>query len=135
MEENLWPDISALGDFVGTPKMLLENLAEQLREKYKNILEAKVESYSGTGYFINNGFVLTFSIVAPMLNNYEYELFRVEHDLLLESIICDFATSHFSGKGIPALADLKKFIIEEIINTDSTKRILASLYYQSSNAY
>lgn len=135
MEENLWPDIPELDDFEGTPKMLLENLVEQLREKYKKILEGRVETSINEGYYSPNSFIQNFYIIAPMLNNYEYELFRVEHDLFFEKITCDFESSSFSGRGVESIPALKKFIIDNIINADSTKRILASLYYQSMSNY
>jgi len=61
---------------VKPPIAVLKELAQELAQKTQGLLVGKVEQSN-----LSNEFSLEFYITAPSLNNYSYEVFRVNHNL------------------------------------------------------
>jgi hypothetical protein len=61
---------------VKPPIAVLKELAQELAQKTQGLLVGKVEQSN-----LSNEFSLEFYITAPSLNNYSYEVFRINHDL------------------------------------------------------
>lgn len=76
-QRDFWPDI-AVSEPVSAPLSLLKKQATALGRKTKGLLEGRVDTTTRLGDFVHS-----FKIVAPTLDDYSYELFRVVHDVLL----------------------------------------------------
>src|SRR5881296_859505 len=73
---DLWGEIQPPD--VRTPVSILREQAALLGQKTKNLVEASVETTSSGGTFYH-----TFKLVAPALDNYTYQLFRIRHGIQL----------------------------------------------------
>ena len=69
---DLWGDIGP-AEPVRTPVTILREQAALLGRKTKNVLEAKVSSFTLAG-----GLTHSFNIVVPGLDDYTYELFQIQ---------------------------------------------------------
>lgn len=74
-QEDLWGEMPEI-ESLKTPLLILKEQSEILQEKTKGMLVGQITlKQSGTT------FMYVFSIVAPTLNNYTYQLLSVRHDL------------------------------------------------------
>lgn len=78
MSKNLWPDFEV--GKIKNPKTILVEQANFLGEQTKNILNANVST--GTIGADSKTIVNIFEIIAPMLDNYKYQLFNIRHGVL-----------------------------------------------------
>jgi hypothetical protein len=72
-QPDLWGDLEVAP--IRTPVAILKEQAAVLGQKTRNVVEARVE----TSLTYNSHFVHSFSLVVPALDNYEYQLFKVQH--------------------------------------------------------
>ena len=81
---DLWPKT------IGTvkkksPVAILREQASLLGQKTQNLLQAQVKG--GPAVDRGTSFFYYFDIVAPALDNYKYELFTIEHDIMFYPLI------------------------------------------------
>ncbi len=122
MSENLWPQIDPIK--IISPKALMLEQADFLAESTRQIIKGEVLT-NPTG--VNDQITHDFRIVAPKLNNYKFNLFQIQHGVLLYPLTVIF-------RNISTKADSEKDfqdIMKGIFNDESTKKIVTSLYSQS----
>lgn len=89
--DNLWPDFSLLPE-KKAPVVLLREQASLLGERTQNIVVGQVEK-AKSNYLIVNGkhksfpFVYSFFIISQALDNYQYKLFTIGHDIDLFPVV------------------------------------------------
>jgi hypothetical protein len=130
---NLWPtDLAPTVE--RTPLTILKEQAAQLGAQTKNLLEGRVDTMmlpdsrqAGPVVFRH-----AFSIIAPLLGDYRYELLVVAHKLESYPL-----TAHFYGRpsGKPEgkeLASEAEFIdyLREVFASAETRRIIGTLLAQ-----
>jgi len=117
--EDLWPsDIAA--DVPVTPVNILKAQAARIGEKTKNIVEGAVRT-SSSGDMIHS-----FRLVAPALDNYSYELFRISHSVALYPV-----TVLPTGRTLRSEDDFVSWLKEQL-SSPQTRQIVSSLIAQSS---
>lgn len=125
MVEDLWPDF---GDELPlTPKEILERQASQLSDKTSHRIEGEVQTSKTYGDSIQHKFYL----VAPALDHYKYELFKVDHKFPIYPLTIEgfeLPDREKSYRGIEA-GDEETFkeILKEIFNHEDTKKVVMSL--------
>ena len=72
---DLWPEDVSAPDVL-SPLTILKYQASQLRQRTKGLLEAEVHLDERSGPWVRASFV----IIAPFLDRYRLELFRIGHD-------------------------------------------------------
>ena len=120
---DLWPDIEQ--SQVVPPVAILREQAALLGKKTNHLLEGRVVS-TNTGY---GGFVHSFYIVAPTLDDYEYKLFQIEHGVNLYPVDTNGEPPRYSKAVLASEQDLLDYI-RRILNSDDTKRVIGSLLAQ-----
>lgn len=125
-EKNLWPAF-LLDELPITPKKILNEQADFLAKRTKNILTGKIRvnplesNHSEIHY--------DFDIIAPNLNGYRYRLFQIKHDTILFypcTLIEGFDTYHIINSEDELLSKL-----QEIFNSIQTQNVIKSLIAQS----
>ncbi|WP_281232872.1 hypothetical protein [Flavobacterium gelatinilyticum] len=119
---NLWPDFEDVPKIV-SPRAILTEQANFLSEKTNNLLNGSISASASS----TNEIITRFKIVAPLLNNYSYQLFAIIHSALYYP--CDLRYNAISYK-INNEEDLREKI-REIFNNEETKNIIFSLLGQS----
>jgi|SRR5579872_2150642 len=123
---DFWPDMGTVTPIITTPLGILKEQAAALARKTKGLLEGRVDSYTDTF----DGFLHHFRIVAPTLNNYAYELFRVRHDVMLYPLQIDWPRlgkpETLEIKGQEAFEDSLKAILA----SEETRRVISTLLAQ-----
>lgn len=149
---DLWPDDIAVVEPVITPLSILKEQGQALEERTKNILEVKVllcssvDSYRSIDPNESNNlseFAYSFSIVAPLLGNYRYELFRIQHNIVLYPVHVSFDKIYLSNsfryqhpheEAFQANNETDfKYILSEIFKADYTRKIINALIAQSQS--
>lgn len=74
MSDDLWPE-DLVKVIPRTPKSVLIEQADFLGKKTKNVVQAKVRSLTNQ----EGDFVHEFTLVAPTIGDYEYDLFSITH--------------------------------------------------------
>jgi hypothetical protein len=78
--EDLWPcDLAQ--ERLHTPASILKAQAAKLGQKTRNLVEGRVETLSREGRIYQS-----FILVAPALDNYSYNLFRISHPITMYPI-------------------------------------------------
>lgn len=120
-QRDFWPDI-AVEEPVTTPLSILKEQAAVLARKTNGLLEGRVENSTR-----GREFRYVFKIVAPTLDNYSYELFRVRHGVLLYP-------AWIQG---PQLQDTElkseqEFVdaLKQVLSSDETMRVISALLAQ-----
>lgn len=125
MENNdLWPDFKNIPKVI-SPRSIMAEQAKFLSEKTKNLLTANIISGNSSA---NPGKIYNqFSIIAPLLKNYNYLLFTLYHEVFLYP--CEIK---FEGQ-VTSIADEEKLksALQQIFNSPSTKKVITSLLSQS----
>jgi hypothetical protein len=124
--KNLWPEFS-LAELPRTPKIILNEQAEFLARRTKNLLAGNIrvnslESNHSEIYY-------DFDIIAPNLNGYRYNLFKIKHktiSLYPCTLIEDVYKSHIINDEDELLSKL-----QEIFNSIQTQKVIKSLIAQS----
>jgi hypothetical protein len=121
---DLWPDIHAAKP--RTPLSIMKQQAVMLGKHTSNLLEAEVTTDIYDGDFRHR-----FVIAVPALD-YRYELFTVSHDPMLYPIT---VLHPITVSLVPKLRNEQEFVdwLKNVLNSDDTKRILASLLAQAES--
>jgi len=142
--KSLWPNLN-LSDLPKTPISILKEQTASLAIVTKNIVHAELKTINGLelGYDINQA-VLDFNLVSPLLDNYQYNLFRAIFDLkqnypvtiLLDEAynpdLCDFTTENGPLK-ISNERELEA-ALEAIFHSRVTINILTNLINMSAGS-
>jgi|HubBroStandDraft_5_1064220.scaffolds.fasta_scaffold266061_2 hypothetical protein len=127
-QPDLWGEIPV--DDVRTPVTILREQAALLGPKTKNIIEARVSTLARDGHFYHS-----FDLIVPALDNYIYELFRVDHDVTLYPIYTpNDEKSTFRGSKI-SLKTEEEFTdwLRHRLSSHETRKIISSLLAQATN--
>ena len=120
--KNLWGDLP-VADKIRTPFSLAREQATFLDEMTHGALIGRVDREAAEGRF---GMVLR--IVAPSLNNYHYNVFRVDHDVTLYPLdIVDITNSD-----VYTCEDEGEFVqmMENILTSEKVRRVVTGLLAQ-----
>jgi hypothetical protein len=125
--KNLWGDIKAEAT-IRTPANVLKEQATALSEMTKGVLAGTVRS--GTEY---NKFKVGLSIVAPALNNYEFDVVEVEHGIELYPLKVTPAWEKYGFTSSQECENEEEFVaaLGGILGSDRVKRAINSLIAQS----
>jgi len=147
--ENLWPSDIFVSKTV-SPASILRHQASILSEKTRGMLEGDVTTKSERTAIIHS-----FYVVAPALDNYRYELFRIAHPVTLypirvlagpnshETISVDASAavaSDFDGIGTyernRELPTEKEFLewLRSAFTAEQTKKVIDALLAQTSSS-
>ena len=124
--KDLWPDI--VPETVTTPFGILQEQATNLERRTKGILSGSVERQR-----YESEFYLSFNIVAPSLDRYEYELLRISHGVEVYPVTVVSSPLPPANNLIERLGDEKEFVewLGRALACEKTKRIIGSLLAQS----
>jgi hypothetical protein len=124
---DFWPDIGDAKPKV-TPLSLMKQQAALLGKRTQNLLEARVVTIPH-----EKDVVLSFVIEVPVLG-YQYELFRVRQNMVdLYPVVIVSAPKLGEGPHrAPVLRSEDEFLewLKDVLNSDTTKRVLGSLLAQ-----
>lgn len=119
---DLWP--ADLGDFkLMPPVSILREQADWLSKKTKGRLDGKVISGRDSSSFLHR-----FLVVAPALDNYSYELFKVWHPIDYYPLKFSMGSSAYSKE----CKDEQQFLaaIKEFLADEKTKRVVSAILAQ-----
>ena len=124
--QNLWPDFPTRE--IRSPKAILNEQGQYLRERTNNILSASVVSSSVPN---PERIQYNFFIVAPLLNGYRYNLLTISYDLVGSYPL--YLSWRYEGESKKTIDNEDEFIKElgEIFNDQTTINIVSSLLSQS----
>ena len=125
--KNLWGNLTA-EESVRTPTNVLNEQATALSEMTKGILHGKVELWSE-----EKTFKITLSIVAPAVNNYEFEVVSVKHPVELYPVSVVAAWERWELRKEIECQDEEEFMaaLERILGSERVRRVISSLIAQS----
>lgn len=124
--DNLWPEFN-LDEVIRSPKTILNEQAEFLAKKTKNLLMANVKTYVG-----NNKIRHDFEIIAPKLNGYKYTLFNITHEsVFIYPCIIDLPMIEYKVENESILIEKLK----DIFNSSEIKKVIQALISQSIEDY
>jgi hypothetical protein len=103
-----------------TPVAILREQASLLGTKTKNLIEARVVTEASFGEIRHR-----FLLVAPGLDNYKYQLFRIEHDVNLYPVTVETEPPVL----LETEPDFTKWL-QFTLSSDHTKRIVGNLLAQ-----
>ena len=117
-QTDFWGDIAPAT--VRTPVAILREQASLLGTKTENLIEAAVETGISQGRF-----QYRFNLVVPALDNYTYQLFRIEHGI-------DLYPLRVFDKEILGLNTEDDFVdwLRNRLSSDDTKKIIGNLLAQ-----
>ncbi len=123
--DNLWGDLNDFGE-LRSPKQMLEEQAALLETATKGILTGEVKVST-----ILADFEITFSIVAPHVNNYRYKVLTVRHTLeFFPARVTYMENRHWKTREVQNESELKE-AMRQIFQADNTRRVINSLRAQS----
>ncbi len=144
---DLWPDDLKTIINVKAPVNILREQASLLGSKTQNIVKAKVRQIDPgtardetfTSWPIGKGhqkFHYVFNLVAPMLENYEYRLFMISHDVTLYPVYIiaddDILKELSVDKAISVNSEDELLeVLRKIFRAEKTKKIIDALVVQS----
>jgi hypothetical protein len=119
---DFWPDLNSTKP--RTPLLILKQQAALLGRHTKNLVVASVNTNT-----YNKRFFHRFIIEAQALN-YQYELFRVSHDVILYPLKLESGPN--GNQPIETFNSEDEFIswLKEVLNSGETKRVLNTLLAQ-----
>lgn len=124
---DLWPDSIEVIQREATPVMILKEQASLLGEKTQNMVLAEVRSKieQTSNYFVDD-----FYLVAPLLGNYRFQLFRIRRQL--EHLYPVQIKSEALGldKDIES-EDQFTNVLSDVFSHERTINIIASMLAQS----
>ena len=125
--QNLWGDIKA-EESVRTPTNVLKEQATALSRMTKGVLEGSVNVGREYGKF-----TIGLSIVAPAINNYEFEVVYVSHDIELYPVTVVAAWERYELNKPIECQNEEEFAnaLGRILGSDRVKRVISSLIAQS----
>jgi hypothetical protein len=124
-QPDLWGEIAPATK--RTPLSIMREQAALLGQKTHNLVEARVETDVDYSRLFKHRFLL----VVPALNDYEYQLFRVEHSIDLYPVEVQGAEIR-SGYGESILRNEDAFVewLGQMLSSQRTKGIIANLLAQ-----
>jgi hypothetical protein len=134
---NLWPtDLAPTVE--RTPLTILKEQAAQLGAQTKNLLEGQVDTAIETGIMSAHDeiqsrvFRHVFSIVAPSLGGYRYELLAVAHKVEPYPLVAHFYGRPSVKPESRELASETEFVeyLRKVFASDETRRIIGALLAQ-----
>ena len=138
---DLWPnEIEESGPL--PPVTILKEQASLLGKKTKNLVEAQVYLINGADFPVDSPlFEHGFFLIAPVLQNYRYRLFSIEHGVDMYPI--EFQVGHEIKKEIsPSWRNQKgeikasseeefQNVLQEVFQSEKTLRVIKALLTQS----
>jgi len=132
--EDLWPADLAK-EKVQTPVSILRAQAGHLGQKTSNLVEGRVDTLAREGRIYHR-----FLLVAPALDNYSYELFRISHEATMYPIIVEEdpqtqITPNLRIDQRKKLSSEEAFVewLRGALSSQQTKRVVESLVSQSTD--
>jgi hypothetical protein len=132
--EDLWPSDIAK-DKVQTPVSILRAQAAHLGQKTSNLVEARVDTLASDDRIYHR-----FKLVAPALDNYTYELFRISHLVTMYPIVVEEEPDQTQRErllkhGRKTLASEEDFVnwLRMVLASEKTKRVVEALVSQSAD--
>jgi hypothetical protein len=120
-QRDFWPDIAVQGPAT-TPLSILKEQAAVLARKTNGLLEGHVDDITGG----SREFRYIFKIMAPTLDNYSYELFRVRHGVLRYPVRIEGQLQDTELKTEQEFVDALK----HVLSSDETIRVISALLAQ-----
>ena len=137
MEESMWPELNFEKDFL-LPKEILEKQAEEIEIITNGILYVEIEDLKNADVlkFIHADFAFSFILKSKVLQNYEFKILEIEHDLKVYpvqiKIAVDIANELFDNeKEVCIECEKEEIFIEElrrILGSDTVKLTVQNLY-------
>jgi hypothetical protein len=123
---DFWPDIETTPTFT-TPLTILKEQAAALAKKTKGLLEGRVDTTTD----VFDRFEHLFRIVAPTLDNYAYELFRVKHNVLLYPVEIEW--SRLGNPDTMKIDSEQEFerALKQILSSTETMKVISNLLAQA----
>src|SRR5271166_5136083 len=121
---DLWGNIDTQ-EIKRTPLSILKEQAMLLGKKTRNVIEAKVETRPYSGGWLGHKLLL----VAPVLDNYTYELVEIYHPIQLYPVSPDSLVAS-QAKLLPDEPSFMKWLGERLSSSE-THRIVTNLLSQS----
>lgn len=125
--QSLWPDFKI--ETVRSPKTILKEQAGYLAEKTGNILSADVSTNR-----YKSSVTHEFFVIAPILNNYRYTLFSVNHPIVgyYPVMFNTYDITSMKEKKLEARSE-EEFIalLSQVFSDPETIKIISSLLSQS----
>lgn len=126
--KSLWPDFNF--EEVKTPLAILQEQANELGEKTKNILVGEIITTEAFDDKANQMILIyQFYIKAPILSNYRYLLFRLLQKNALYPVDIYFDPDKTKIENIEEIQFKDK--LKDIFNNPKTEEAIKSLYAQS----
>jgi hypothetical protein len=124
---DLWPDDFGGGEDVTPPIVILREQAEALARRTRGMLTARVVTRKDS----RGGFVHEFMVEVPTLDNYSYELFWVDHPVVLYP-----AKIVVEGRVHAEAADAGPFAerLREVLALPQLKKVIRALQTQAAQA-
>jgi hypothetical protein len=122
MAKNLWGDLSSLA-VVRTPKTMLEEQASLLTKATEGLLVGAVQDEGRSGIFH-----YSLNVIVPALNNYTYEILRVNYPLEMYPLQLFCERPPISGTF--GSEEAFEGAIEDILSSDEVRRVLSYLKSQ-----
>lgn len=126
--KNLWGDFGS-AEAIRTPTTVLNEQASALNVATKGVLRGKIEVESVRGEF-----QIVLSIVAPAINNYEFEVLQVSHGIeLYPATVVAAWERHSADTGEVECENEDEFTraLARILGSDRVRRVISSLIAQS----
>ena len=130
--KDLWSeDIGVAEVSQRTPVAILRQQAAYLGDKTQNIVKAEVSTSPRSSPLLDLSslydFTHTFTLVAPILENYKYDLFIVMHNLGLYPLVLQYAHQNYdAGTEAEFIRQLQK-----VLSSPRTKEIIQQLIAMS----
>ncbi|SRR5260221_8681887 len=129
MSKNLWGEIST-EQLLRTPTSVLREQATALTKATKAILEGHVRVSSRDGLF-----AITLSIVAPTIDNYEFDVVYATHGVDLYPVTVAPDWDRYSRDAQVDCDDEDELLaaLEKILGSSRVQRVIKSLLAQSKS--
>jgi len=127
-KENLWGPIEPVPS-MRTPTNVLKEQASALSQMTKGVLRGKVHVGNRGGTFL-----IDLSIIAPAINNYEFDVAHVEHELALYPVTVVAAWERYEQGKTVTCQNEEEFTtaLTTILQSELVRRAIASLLAQSN---
>ena len=141
---NLWPEDIAVSEDV-PPVSILKEQGVLLGQRTNNLVEGRVRGgpseyerkYLSPPEYDRTQFHYTFELVAPVLNEYRYELFGISHGVDSYPVRIDWDSPDnlmlLKVSGEAGIEDEEQFLkaLEIIFSSAKTRKVISSLIAQS----
>lgn len=123
-EENLWPRDIDLQTPLRTPLAVLREQGNNLAQLTNGLVVAAITPFSDPYSHYKLGYL--FGMVVPSLDNYQYDLLRIEHGPALYPL--RVTSSVLGGQGATCQNEEELLeVLRQIFNSPEARRVLQSL--------